>query len=129
MSTSEAITQGIQIRVQSEYLEQESSPDNKQYVFAYHVTLINQSDETVQLISRHWIINNADGKKEEVKGMGVIGQQPVIPPGETFTYSSFCPLETPVGSMYGTYQMLNEDGEEFDAKIAPFTLAVPGILQ
>ncbi len=129
MSKSEAMTYGVRIQVECDYLEQESFPENRQYVFAYHVTISNESHETVQLLSRHWIINNSDGKKEEVKGEGVIGQQPIIPPGESFTYTSFCPLETPVGSMHGSYQMLSEAGEEFDVMIAPFTLAVPGILQ
>lgn len=95
------------------------------WVFAYHIRISNTGDETVQLQSRHWIITDASGKVEEVKGPGVIGQQPVLRKGESFEYSSGCPLPTPVGTMHGTYQMVNSRGDRFDAKIAPFTLAEP----
>lgn len=128
MSNSDAITRGVRVQVKCEYLESESLPENRHYLFSYHVTISNHSEQAVQLISRHWVITNSDGKKEEVRGLGVIGQQPLIRPGETYSYSSFCPLDTPVGSMYGTYQMVLNSGEEFDATIAPFTLALPDIL-
>ena len=128
MSVSDAITRGVRIQVECDYLDEESSPENHHYLFSYHVTVSNHSEQAVQLVSRHWVITNADGKREEVKGLGVVGAQPLIRPGESFTYSSYCPLDTPVGSMQGTYQMVAADEEEFDAVIAPFTLAVPGML-
>ncbi len=128
MSHSDSMTRKVRVQVDCHYLDQESSPENNHYLFAYHVTVSNHGTQPVQLVSRHWVITNADGKKEEVKGLGVVGQQPLIQPGESYTYSSFCPLDTPVGSMYGTYQMVWDDGEEFDALISPFTLALPGIL-
>ena len=117
-----AVTRGIRVEVESEYVADRSNPDNHSYFFAYHVTITNESDETVQLISRHWVITNAEGKKEEVEGPGVVGEQPTLEPDESFEYSSFCPLTTPMGTMHGTYQMVTEDGEKFDAEIAPFTL-------
>ena len=125
---SEAITRGVQIVTVPEYLEHESIPEDGYYVFAYHITITNQSETTVQLLSRHWVITDANGRVEEVQGPGVVGLQPMIRPGEKFDYSSFCPLSTPVGTMHGTYQMMTETGEVFDATIAPFTLAVPGSL-
>ncbi len=128
MSSSDAITRGIRIQVKCNYVPEESTPETGHYLFTYQVTVINHSEQAVQLISRHWVITNADGKKEEIRGLGVVGQQPLIRPGESYRYSSFCPLNTPVGSMHGTYQMVLNNGEEFDAVIAPFTLAVPGIL-
>lgn len=120
---STAVTKGVKIEVESEYVAERSNPDQNVYFFTYHITITNQGDETVQLISRHWIITNADGKKEEVRGPGVVGEQPTLAPGESFEYTSFCPLNTPFGMMHGTYQMVTEDGEEFDAAIAPFTLS------
>ncbi len=126
---ADAITRGIRVNVESEFRDDDSSPEDDIYVFAYHVTISNHGDKPVQLMTRHWIITDADGKVEEVKGAGVIGAQPTIEPGQGFSYSSFCPLKTPVGSMYGTYQMVTQEGDSFDAVIAPFTLAVPGTLQ
>lgn len=123
-----AITRGVRVEVGSEYIEIESAPENNYYFFSYNITITNNGPDTVQLISRHWIITDANGKKEEVRGAGVVGQQPVIRPGQTYRYSSFCPLSTPVGTMQGSYQMICEDGGEFDAAIPPFSLAVPGIL-
>ena len=125
---SEAITKGIKISTTPEYLDHESIPEDGYFVFAYHITITNQSENLVQLLSRHWVITDANGRTEEVQGQGVVGLQPVIRPGEKFDYSSFCPLSTPVGTMHGTYQMMQESGEVFDATIAPFTLAVPGSL-
>jgi len=124
----EEITNGVRVTVQSEYLENESEPHNRHYVFTYHITIANQGEVPVQLLNRHWVITNADGQTEEVNGPGVVGYQPRLAPGQSFQYSSFCPLSTPVGSMQGTYQMLQEDGSFFDAKIPIFTLAVPGSL-
>lgn len=128
-AVSDAITRGIRVQVECEYRPSDSSPEENLYLFVYTVRIGNHGKMAVQLLSRHWIITNADGKREEVQGPGVIGQQPVIRPGETFRYSSFCPLNTPVGTMHGTYQMATADQETFDAVIAPFSLAVPGALQ
>ena len=121
-------TRGIQIEVRSEYLPERSSPREASYLFQYHVRISNVGTETAQLISREWIITNADGEVERVKGPGVVGEQPVLPPGASFEYTSYCPLKTSVGSMQGSYQMVSASGERFDAMIAPFTLAVPNAL-
>ena len=125
---SSALTRGIRVTVSSFYLAERSSPANNQYAFAYTVRISNEGRETSQLRSRHWIITDGDGKVQEVRGEGVVGEQPHIKPGEGFRYSSGAVLETPVGSMQGAYQMVNDRGETFDAPIAPFRLAVPGLL-
>jgi len=125
---SDAITRGIRVTVESEFRQDDSEPTEQVYIFAYHVRISNHSQEAVQLLNRHWIITDADGHQEEVRGPGVVGQQPLIHPGETFTYSSFCPLRTPVGSMQGSYQMVTTEEKMFDAVIPPFTLAMPGAL-
>lgn len=122
---SEAVTGGIRVRVRSRYLADQSMPRAGQYVFAYTVTISNEGTEPAQLMSRHWIITDANGQEQHVRGDGVVGQQPLIRPGETHEYSSFCPLPTPHGFMLGTYRMVRPGGEEFDAVIAPFTLALP----
>jgi ApaG protein len=122
---STAITEGIRITVSTEYLASQSSPTQHRYVFAYTVRITNEGTETAQLRSRHWIITHGNGKVEEVKGPGVIGRQPTLRPNEHFEYTSGCQLETPRGSMHGTYQMLRPDGRWFDAKIASFSLAMP----
>ena len=96
------------------------------YFFVYHVRITNVGAETAQLVSREWVITDAEGEVERVKGPGVVGEQPVLPPGGGFEYTSFCPLPTSMGSMHGSYQMEAESGRKFDAMIAPFTLAVPG---
>ncbi|EKD42266.1 MAG: ApaG [uncultured bacterium] len=124
---SEAVTNSIRVSIESQFLEDESS--DEQFVFTYHVRISNEGMNVVQLLSRHWIITDADGLVEEVKGPGVIGYQPILKPGETFEYSSFCPLKTPIGTMHGNYQMVNENGEPFNAKIAPFRLAIPHLVQ
>jgi ApaG protein len=121
-------TRGIQVEVRSEFVPARSSPRDSSYFFQYHVRISNVGEETAQLISREWIITNADGDVERVKGPGVVGEQPVLQPGGSFDYTSFCELKTAVGSMHGSYQMLTADGERFDAIIAPFTLAVPNAL-
>ena len=125
---SDTTTRGIRIQVRSEFLPDRSSPREGQFWFQYHVRIANIGEEVAQLISREWIITNAEGEVEKVKGPGVVGEQPVLPPGGSFEYSSFCPLKTPVGSMQGSYQMVTASGEQFDAMIAPFTLAVPNSL-
>lgn len=125
---SDTTTRGIRVQVRSEYDRERSSPRDSSYVFQYHVRIENVGPDTAQLLSREWIITNADGEVERVKGPGVIGEQPVLPPGGVFEYTSFCPLKTNVGSMHGSYQMVTKDGEHFDATIAPFTLATPNAL-
>ena len=110
------------------YMPERSAPKEAQYLFEYHVRISNVGSETAQLISREWIITNADGEVERVKGPGVIGEQPTLTPGSSFEYRSFCPLKTSVGSMHGSYQMVTAAGDAFDAVIAPFTLATPHAL-
>lgn len=122
---SNAITRGIRVEVESQYLEAQSNPTMERWVHIYHVTISNESEETAQLLSRHWIITNARGEEQHVEGPGVVGHQPILQPGQSFRYTSGCPLDTAVGTMHGTYQMVTEDGESFDAEIAPFTLAEP----
>jgi ApaG protein len=126
--TKDTTTRGIRIEVESKYLAERSSPRDEQYLFAYQVRISNVGTETAQLVSREWIITSAEGDEEHVKGPGVVGEQPVLAPGGSFEYTSYCPLKTAVGSMHGTYQMVTGDGETFDAQIAPFTLAVPNAL-
>ena len=116
------------MKVESEFIPERSDPQNGEFFFAYHVTIENRGDEPVRLLSRHWVITDGMGKEQEVRGPGVVGKQPRLAPGETFQYSSACPLTTQIGSMYGSYQMVTDGGETFDAKIAPFTLAIPGAL-
>jgi ApaG protein len=125
MPSSEAVTRNIRVHVDSQYDPRRSRPSQNQWFFLYTVRLTNEGSETVQLISRHWIITDAMGKVEEVRGPGVVGHQPVLAPGESFEYTSGCPLTLPFGSMHGTYQMVNEQNEHFDIEIAPFMLAEP----
>lgn len=125
MFSSEATTQGIRIRVRSAYVAERSQPEEDLWFFAYQVHISNEGHETAQLVSRHWIITDANGHVEEVKGPGVVGEQPVLQPGESFEYTSACPLKTPFGTMHGTYQMVTQSGSRFDAEIAPFSLAQP----
>ena len=124
-AVSTALTRGIRVSVKSFYLAERSSPQAHQYAFAYTVRIANEGQETSQLRSRHWIITDGDGKVQEVRGEGVVGAQPLLRPGQHFEYTSWCMLATPHGSMHGTYQMVTEDGEQFDAQIAPFPLALP----
>lgn len=118
----------IRIQVATSYVDHESEPDSDRYVFAYTITISNSGDIPAQLISRHWVITDANGKVQEVNGDGVVGEQPKLNPGEEFRYSSGAVLETPVGAMQGLYRMEADGGDSFDALIAPFTLAVPGLL-
>ncbi|PYR77890.1 MAG: Co2+/Mg2+ efflux protein ApaG [Acidobacteria bacterium] len=125
MFTSEAVTRGVRVHVQSEYAAERSQPSQNQWFFLYTITISNEGPETVQLLTRHWIITDGTGHIEEVRGPGVIGKQPLLSPGESFTYTSGCPLTTPFGVMEGTYQMVTGAGDRFDARIAPFTLSEP----
>ncbi|MCC6808944.1 MAG: Co2+/Mg2+ efflux protein ApaG [Deltaproteobacteria bacterium] len=125
---SQAVTEGIRVVVRTHYLEERSAPAASQYAFAYTIRISNEGKQTAQLVTRHWLITNAEGQVQEVKGDGVVGVQPVLTPGESFEYTSGCVLATPQGTMQGTYQMVREDGTRFDAEIAPFLLAVPNSL-
>ncbi len=118
----------IDIQVATDYVDEQSAPEADRYVFAYTITIANNGDVAARLMSRHWVITDANGKVQEVSGDGVVGEQPHLNPGEQFRYSSGAVLETPVGSMQGIYRMQADDGAHFDAPIAPFTLAVPGVL-
>ena len=125
---STALTNGIMVTVKSEYIPERSSLSSRQYAFAYTVRIENQGEETAQLRSRHWIITDGNGGVQEVRGDGVVGAQPVLRPGENFEYTSWCVLATPSGMMHGTYQMVTDRGQSFDADIAPFRLALPQTL-
>jgi ApaG protein len=125
MFTSEAVTRGIRVHVESEYAPERSDPARNEWFFLYTVRITNEGGEAVQLLTRHWIITDGTGHVEEVRGPGVVGKQPVLKPGESFEYTSGCPLSTPFGVMEGTYQMVSQAGERFDARIAPFTLSEP----
>jgi ApaG protein len=118
----------IQVRVETQYIEEQSAPDQDRYVFAYTITISNQGRVPARLLARHWIITDANNKVQEVRGEGVVGEQPHLRPGEQFRYTSGTMIDTPVGNMRGTYHMLADDGVEFDAEIPAFTLSVPRIL-
>ena len=125
MFSSEAVTRGIRVFVKSEYVPDRSRPAQNEWFFVYTVKITNEGLEPVQLVTRHWVITDGTGRIEEVRGPGVVGKQPMLKPGESFEYTSSCPLGTPFGVMEGTYQMVSESGALFDAKIAPFTLSEP----
>ena len=110
------------------FIAEQSDPESNQFVFAYTITVHNTGETTAQLVTRHWVITDAEGKVEEVKGEGVVGEQPVLRPGEAFRYTSGTPLETPVGSMRGTYHCVAEDGTHFDVEIPEFVLSMPRVL-
>jgi len=119
----------IRVDVETSYLDDQSDPRHGRYVFAYTITVRNEGQVPARLMTRHWVITDAKGKVEEVRGDGVVGEQPYLKPGQGFRYSSGAVIETPVGTMQGSYQMLGDDGAQFDAPIQPFRLAMPGILQ
>jgi ApaG protein len=119
---SEVETRGVNVHVRSRFLPERSQPENHAWLFVYEVTITNEGPETVQLLSRHWVITDANGKVEEVKGPGVVGATPTLASGESFDYQSFCHLSTEFGIMHGTFQMETEAGEMFDAEVAPFQL-------
>jgi ApaG protein len=122
---SEAVTNDIRVEVESRYASEHSEPFHDRWVFQYSIRITNQGAETVQLLRRHWIITDVTGHTEEVRGAGVVGQQPVLEPGESFEYASWCPLKTSRGVMRGTYHMVSETGDHFDVEIAPFALIAP----
>lgn len=122
---SEAVTQGVRVKVESRYLPHQSVPATNRFVFAYTVTIRNESSAPVKLESRHWVITHGNGKVEEVRGEGVVGEKPMLRPNQSFKYTSGCVLETTWGTMNGTYQMHREDGSSFDAEISPFMLKAP----
>lgn len=126
--TSDTTTRGIRIEVTSEYVPERSSPAEQEYFFQYHVRISNTGTERAKLVSRKWVITDADGQVERAEGPGVVGEQPVLAPGAEFRYTSFCPIKTPVGAMQGSYHMVTTNGEGFDAAISAFTLAVPRAL-
>ena len=123
--TSEAVTNNVRVEVESQYAPEHSQPFQNHWFFYYTVRITNEGDETVQLLSRHWIVTDASGRVEEVRGPGVVGEQPVLAPGESFQYTSGSALKTSTGVMRGTYQMVTEGGEHFDVEIAPFALHEP----
>jgi ApaG protein len=128
INSSEALTRGVRVQVRPQFDPTRSEPSAGQWFFLYTVTIENLGEETVQLLTRHWIITDGNGHVEEVRGPGVVGEQPILAPGEAFQYTSGCPLSTEVGKLEGTYQMITKSGEAFDAMIAPFTLATPGFV-
>lgn len=125
MFTSEALTRGVRVHVESQFDPDRSEPSRSQWFFLYTIRISNEGTETVQLLTRHWTITDGTGKVEEVRGPGVVGKQPILKPGESFEYTSGCPLNTAFGVMEGTYQMVTAGGEHFDVKVAPFTLSEP----
>jgi ApaG protein len=125
---SDTTTRGIRVEVATAYIPERSEPQAGYFFFAYHIKISNVGHETAQLISREWVITDSDGNVEHVEGPGVVGETPILAPGEAFEYTSFCPLRTSMGTMQGGYNMQTRSGEMFQARIDPFTLAVPGVL-
>lgn len=124
----EADAHKIKVDVDTSYLAEQSDPKERRYVFSYTITIRNEGNVPARLLTRHWIITDSNGKVQEVRGEGVIGEQPYLKPGQGFRYSSGAVLETPVGAMQGSYQMVADNGDQFDAPIAAFRLAMPGLL-
>ena len=118
----------IRVEVETSYVDDQSKPDESRYVFSYTITIRNEGQVPARLLTRHWVITDANGKVQEVRGDGVVGEQPYLEPGQGFRYSSGAVIETPVGAMQGSYQMVSDDGLAFDAPIPPFRLAIPGVL-
>ena len=119
----------ISVEVETSYVDEQSEPNEQRYVFSYTITIRNEGAVPARLLTRHWIITHGNGKVQEVRGDGVVGEQPHLKPGQGFRYSSGAVLETPVGAMQGSYEMIDDDGQRFDVPIRPFRLAMPGILQ
>lgn len=121
-------THDISVKTRTQFIPDQSNPDADRYVFAYTITISNTGEVPARLVSRHWIITDANNKVQEVKGMGVVGEQPYLKPGESFEYTNGSAIATPVGTMRGTYQMVADDGTRFDAEIPEFTLSMPRVL-
>ena len=119
----------ISVEVETSYVDEQSDPNERRYVFSYTITIRNEGEVPARLLTRHWIITHGNGKVQEVRGDGVVGEQPHLKPGQGFRYSSGAVLETPVGAMQGSYEMIDDDGQRFDVPIRPFRLAMPGSLQ
>ena len=122
MSSSETVTKGVRVHVEARFSPNHSDPKKREWFFLYTIQIKNEASSTVQLVNRHWVITDAHGHVEEVRGPGVVGKQPVLKAGESFEYTAGCPLKTPFGSMRGSYEMVSESGDRFDATIAPFAL-------
>lgn len=118
----------IKIKVEPQYIQKRSEPIRSIYFFSYHVTILNQGQRTAQLMTRYWHITDGNGQIEEIHGPGVVGEQPHIAPGDSFEYTSFCPLHTPFGVMHGSFQMRRDDGTHFESPIAPFRLVAPEMM-
>jgi ApaG protein len=118
----------IEVPPQAQYIPEQSDPEEDKYVFAYRIVITNRGSLPAQLVSRHWVITDGEGKVQEVRGSGVVGEQPRLTPGESFEYTSGSVLDTPVGTMHGSYQMVAEDGHRFEAEIPPFSLAMPSMV-
>ena len=123
MISSEAVTRGVRVQAKSYYISERSAPERSFFFFAYQVTITNEGPDPVKLLSRHWLITDGAENVEEVRGPGVVGEQPLLTTGESFSYTSACPLPTPTGTLEGTYQMLGQNGERFDAEVSRFELA------
>jgi len=119
----------ISVEVETSYVDEQSDPNERRYVFSYTITIRNEGAVPARLLTRHWIITHGNGKVQEVRGDGVVGEQPHLKPGQGFRYSSGAVLETPVGAMQGSYEMIDDDGQRFDVPIRPFRLAMPGVVQ
>jgi ApaG protein len=126
--TGDSSHPAIRVEVETAYVEEQSDPRDKRFVFSYTITIRNEGQVPARLLTRHWIITDANGNVKELRGDGVVGEQPYLKPGQGFRYSSGAVIETPVGTMQGSYQMVGDDGRSFDAPIAPFRLAMPGVL-
>ncbi|MFB3059140.1 MAG: Co2+/Mg2+ efflux protein ApaG [Gammaproteobacteria bacterium] len=125
---ADSLQNNIKVDVETRYIEEQSNPEQNYYVFAYTITIQNQGQQTAQLLTRHWVITDSNHKVQEVRGDGVVGEQPILKPGEQFVYTSGTMLETSVGTMKGSYQMESADGSKFDATIEEFVLSAPRIL-
>jgi ApaG protein len=121
----QAVTEHIRVTVKPEFIEQQSQPENEKFIWAYTITVENRSPETVTLLTRHWIITDGRGRRQDVRGDGVVGEQPTLQPGQRFEYTSGCPLSTPSGMMMGSYGMVTSSGRPFDVTIPPFSLDSP----
>jgi ApaG protein len=125
MGQSVAVTEGIRVEVESRYMGRRSEPADNDYFFAYRVRIVNESERSARLLTRHWIITDGNGLTQHVRGPGVIGQTPRLAPGESFEYESFCPLPTPLGAMRGEYHFVDEQGSAFEVEVAEFSLEEP----